>query len=132
VKNLKYALIFFFVVDISMFLASQVTPDMFVSLLPQFDIESTGNTYPRLVGLLFLMLGLTRLYGGLNIEEKGAVAVSIWSWVVELAYVTTEIFRGHFTFSENVVTFVLAPLMFAWSVSYYRKAFRQGVSGGEP
>jgi hypothetical protein len=103
-----------------------------VSSLPQFDIQSAGNSYPRLVGLLFLMLGLGRLYGGLNIQEKGAVAVSMWTWVVELAYVTTEIFRGQFTFSENVATFVLAPLMLAWSIHYYRKTFQRGTSNGEP
>jgi hypothetical protein len=85
-KPLKYALIFFFAVDAMMFLVSQASPDLFVSLLPQFDMESAGNTYPRLVGFLFLMLGLARLYGAVFIKEKGAIVLSMWSWIVELAY----------------------------------------------
>jgi len=122
-KYLKYALIFFFVVDVSIFLVSQVAPVALVTLLPQFNIESAGSTYPRLVGVLFLALGLARLYGALYIEEKGAVAVSMWSWVVELTYVVTELFHGQFAISENLATLVLAPLMLAWSFYYYRNAF---------
>lgn len=122
-KNLKYALTFFFVVDVAIFLVSQVAPNLLVALLPQFNIESVGGTYPRLVGFLFLALGLARLYGGVYIEEKGAVTVSIWSWVIELAYIVTELFHGQFAISENLATLVLAPLMFAWSLYYYRKAF---------
>ena len=75
-RYLKYALIFFFVVDVSIFLVSQVAPDVLETLLPQFNIESAGSTYPRLVGVLFLALGPARLYGGVYIEEKGAVAMS--------------------------------------------------------
>jgi hypothetical protein len=75
-RYLKYALIFFVVVDVSIFLVSQVAPDVLVTLLPQFDIESAGSTYRRLVGVLFLALGLARLYGGVYIEEKRAVAVA--------------------------------------------------------
>jgi len=122
-KYLKYALIFFFVVDAMMFLMSQISPEFFVSALPQFDIQSTDNTYPRLVGILFLALGLARLYGGLYINEKGAFIVSMWSWIIELVYTTIEIFHKQFVFSENIMAFVLAPLMLIWSISYYRKTF---------
>ena len=122
-KYLKHALIFFFVVDVSIFVMSQAAPSMLVTLLPQFDIESAGNTYPRLVGFLFLSLGLARLYGGLYIQERGALIVSMWSWVVELAYVFAELIQGPFIVSENIATFVLAPLILGWSLLYYRKAF---------
>jgi len=122
-KYLKYALIFFFVVDAMMFLFSQINPDLFVSVLPQFNIESADNTYPRLVGVLFLALGIARLYGGLYIKEKGAFIVSIWSWIIELGYTVIEIFQEQFIFSENIMAFVLAPLMLIWSLSYYRKSF---------
>jgi hypothetical protein len=122
-KNLKYALMFFFIVDVAIFLVSQIAPILLVTLLPQFNIESVGGSYPRLVGILFLALGLARLYGGLYIEEKGAVTVSIWSWVIELAYIVTELIHGQFLISENLATLVLAPLMIVWSLYYYRKAF---------
>ena len=122
-KYLKNALIFFFAIDISMFIMSQVAPGLFVSLLPQFNIESTDNIYPRAVGTLFLMLGLARLYGGLYINEKGALIVSMWSWIVELVYTIIEIFHGQFIITENVMAVVLAPLMLAWSVVYYKKTF---------
>jgi hypothetical protein len=99
---------------------SQINSKMVTTLLPQFNIESADNAYPRLVGILFLALGLARLYGGMYFEEKGAIIVSMWSWVVELIYVTTELFRGQFILSENVVTLILAPLMLIWTLYYYK------------
>jgi hypothetical protein len=93
-KYLKPALILFFCVDTLMFLVYQTAPDILATALPQFDIESAGGAYPRLVGKLFLMLGLARLYGGL------------------------------FILSENIVALVLAPLMLGWSLVYYQKRFR--------
>lgn len=122
-KYLKYALIFFFIVDLIIFLVSQIDANLLVSLLPQFNLESEGNTYPRLVGLLFLMLGLARLYGGLYITEKGAFIVSIWSWVVELVYTLSELIYGNFSITENIMALVLAPLMLIWSLVYYNKSF---------
>jgi hypothetical protein len=122
-RYLKHALIFFAVVDFSIFLVYQINPGLFTTLLPQFNIESTGNTYQRLVGNVFLMLGLARLYGAIYINEKGAITVSMWSWVVELTYTITEIFHGHFIIIENVAGLVFAPLMLAWTLIYYRKTF---------
>jgi len=122
-KYLRYALIFFFVVDVLMFVVYQTAPETLATTLPQFDVESVGNTYPRLVGNLFLMLGIARLYGGLCIQEKGAFTVSMWSWVVELVYTVTELLHGQFALSENVMALVLAPLMLGWSLFYYRKTF---------
>jgi hypothetical protein len=122
-KYLRYALIFFFVVDVLMFVVYQTAPESLATALPQFDVESVGNTYPRLVGNLFLMLGIARLYGGLFIQQKGAFTVSMWSWVVELIYTVTELCRGQFALSENVMALVLAPLMLGWSLFYYRKTF---------
>lgn len=122
-NKLKYALIFFSVVDFAIFFMSQIAPDLLVSNLPQFNIESTDNTYPRLVGILFLMLGLARLYGGFFMHEKGAVLLSIWSWVVELIYICSELFIGPFIIAENVATLVLAPLMLVWSIFFYKNTF---------
>ncbi len=124
-KYLKHLLIFFFVVDLIIFLVSQTKPDLLVSLLPQFDIESVGNTYPRLVGILFLALGLMRLYGGLFIKEKGAFIVSIWSWIVELIYTISELIRGEFIVIENLLGLIFAPLMLIWSLVYFKKTFSQ-------
>jgi hypothetical protein len=124
-KHLKYALIFFFIIDISIFLLSQISPELMLSYLPQFDIESAGGTYPRLVGILFLTLGIARLYGGLYIKEKGAFIVSMWSWVVELIYTFSELLHGQFIASENIAGLVLAPLMLIWSLVYFRKTFQQ-------
>lgn len=122
-KYLKYALIFFFVVDIAIFFMSQFNPTLMVEFLPQFNIESIDNTYPRLVGILFLALGLARLYGGLFIKEKGAFIVSMWSWVVELVYTISELLHGQFIASENIAGLVLAPLMLILSLLYFRKTF---------
>ena len=122
-KYLRYALVFVFVVDVSIFLTSLVDPDLLFKLLPQFEVESTGYTYPRLVGVFFLMLGLARLYGATHITEKGAFSLSIWSWVVELIWTITEIVHGQFAASENLVALVVAPLMLVWSVSYFNKTF---------
>jgi hypothetical protein len=72
-KYLRYALIFFFVVDASMFVVYQTAPGLLAGFLPQFDVGEKGNMYPRLVGVLFLMLGIARLYGGICIDERGAV-----------------------------------------------------------
>lgn len=124
-KYLKYALIFFFAVDIAIFFMSQFNPTLLVEFLPQFNIESVNNTYPRLVGILFLALGIARLYGGLYINEKGAFIVSTWSWIIELIYTITELFYGQFVVSENIAGLVLAPLMLIWSLLYYRKFFFQ-------
>ena len=122
-KYLKYALMFFFAVDLLMFLVAHVNSSLLVTFLPQFNIESAGSTYPRLVGNLFLILGLARLYGALYIHEKGAFEVSMWSWVVELIYTVTELFHGQFTLVENIMALVLAPAMLIWSFLYYRKTF---------
>ena len=122
-KYLKYVLIFFFAVDIAIFFISQLSPTLMVEFLPQFNIESIDNTYPRLVGILFLALGLARLYGGLYINEKGAFIVSMWSWVIELIYTITELFYGQFIVSENLAGLVLAPLMLIWSLFYFRKYY---------
>ncbi len=42
-KFLKYALLFFFAVDALMFVGFQVKPELLLSQLPQFDIESAGG-----------------------------------------------------------------------------------------
>jgi len=47
----------------------------------------------------------------------------MWSWVVELIYTVTELRRGQFALSENVMALVLAPLMLGWSLVYYKKTF---------
>lgn len=122
-KYLKYVLIFFFAVDIAVFIISQFNPSLLIEFLPQFDIESVGNTYPRLVGVLFLALGIARLYGGLYIKEKGAFIVSMWSWAVELVYTISELLHGQFIASENIAGLVLAPLMLILSLLYFRKKF---------
>ena len=122
-KYLKYALVGFALVDFVIFIAAQVSPTTLVGLLPQFDIESENNSYPRLVGVLFLMLGLARLYGALHMNEQGAFAVSMWSWVVELIYTTSELLRGQFVLTENLLGLILAPLMLIWSIQYYRIKF---------
>ena len=122
-KYLKYALIFFFIVDLLIFLMAQLNPELLVTLLPQFDLTSGNHTYPRLVGILFLALGLARLYGGLFIQEKGAFIVSIWSWIVELIYTISELFRGQFSVDENMMALVLAPVMLVWSLVYFKKTF---------
>lgn len=122
-KYLKYALIFFFVVDLLIFFLSQFSPEMLIILLPQFAIDSVANAYPRLVGVLFLALGLARLYGGLYMNEKGAFMLSMWSWVVELVYTISELARGTFQVSENLMALVLAPIMLIWSIVYYRRTF---------
>lgn len=51
------------------------------------------------------------------------VAVSIWSWVVELTYTVGEILRGQFALSSNLMALVLAPAMLVWSLLYYRSVF---------
>ena len=71
-KALRYALFFFVVIDATIFLAFQIKPEILLSVLPQFDIESAGGAYPRLVGVLFLALGLARLY-------RPQVKSSLWT-----------------------------------------------------
>ncbi len=122
-KALKYALFFFFVVVVTMFILFQTHPALLLSALPQFDIDSAGGAYPRLVGILFLALGLARLYGGLFMHQKGAFVVSMWSWVIEIIYTISELIHGQFTLIENMMALILAPLMFIWSLSYYLKTF---------
>jgi len=123
-KFLKYVLVFFFIVDVLIFLISQINPELLVEFLPQFNLESVDNTYPRLVGFFFLTLGLSRLYGGLYIKEKGAFVVSMWSWIVELIYTISEIIHGQFTVNENIMALVLAPLMLLWSYMYFKRTFK--------
>ncbi|MGI9626828.1 MAG: hypothetical protein ACR2QM_08335 [Longimicrobiales bacterium] len=122
-KYLRNALVFFFVVDVAIFVVAQVSPSTLVSLLPQFDMGGSGGEYARLVGVLFLALGLARLYGGLYIHERGAFVLSMWSWAVELIYTISELARGTFTTSENVLALVLAPGMLLWSLAYYRRTW---------
>ena len=123
-RYLKHALIFFAVVDVLIFVVSQANPELLVRLQPQFDLESVDNTYPRLVGILFLMLGLARFYGAMYIDQQGALIVSMWSWVVELIYTITEILHGQFVTAENLMALFFAPLMLGWSLAYFRKALR--------
>ncbi|MEM7180663.1 MAG: hypothetical protein AAF518_07110 [Spirochaetota bacterium] len=120
-KYLKGALIFFAIVDFAMFLVYQSNPDLLAPFLPQFNLQSTDHIYQRLVGNLFLMLGLARLYGALYLHEKGAIIVSMWSWVVELVYTSTELAHGQFMLVENIMALVLAPAMLFWSFTFYKK-----------
>jgi len=122
-KYLKYVLVFFFIVDVLIFLIAQVNPELLVEFLPQFNLESVDNAYPRLVGVLFLILGLSRLYGGLYIKEKGAFVVSMWSWIVELTYTISELIHGQFSVIENIMALVLAPIMLLWSFMYFKRTF---------
>ncbi len=69
--------IFFFAIDIAIFFMSQFNSKLMVEFLPQFNKKSVDNTYPRLVGILFIALGLARLYGYLYINEKGIFIVSM-------------------------------------------------------
>jgi len=117
--------VFFFIVDVLIFLIAQVNPELLVEFLPQFNLESVDNTYPRLVGVLFLILGLSRLYGGLYIKEKGAFVISMWSWIVELIYTISEIIHGQFAVNENIMALVLAPVMLFWSFMYFKRTFKQ-------
>lgn len=122
-KYLKQALIFFFIVDIIIFFVYQINPDLMVLFFPQFDLKISGNAYPRLVGILALALGMMRLYGALYIHEKGALIVSLSSWIVELVYIVSEIMRGQFTIIENLLGLIVAPLMIVWTMLYFRKYF---------
>jgi hypothetical protein len=59
-----------FVVDVMLFFA-HINPALLASINPQIDISDGDYSYERLMGILFLALGFTRLCGGLYIEEKG-------------------------------------------------------------
>lgn len=67
------------------------------------------------------MLGLARFYGALYIDQSGAFALSMWSWVVELVYTISELFHGQFILTEIILGLFLAPLMLIWSARYFRK-----------
>ena len=92
--------------------------------MPQFRVEGSGDTYIRLVGFLFLALGLARLYGGLWSQERGAFSLSMWSWAVELTFTVNEIAKGKFALTENAAARVLAPAMLAWSVGLLQAVIR--------
>lgn len=121
-KSLKYALFFFFLIDLFIFLSSQFAPELFLSISPQFNLGGANFSYPRLVGVLFLMIGIVRLYGGLFIHEKGAFQLGIISWGVEISFILIEVCRGQFTFKQNVAVLLACFFMLVWSVYLYRRS----------
>ena len=120
-KSLKYALFFFFLIDLFIFLSSQFAPELFLSISPQFNLGGGNFSYPRLVGILFLMIGIVRLYGGLFIHEKGAFQLGIISWGVEISFILIEVCRGQFTFKQNIAVLLACFFMLVWSVYLYRR-----------
>jgi hypothetical protein len=95
-----------------------------VFVLTMFYFSSNKNI-KLIIGILFLILGLARLYGGLYIKEKGAFIVSMWSWVVEFIYTISELFHGQFIASENIAGLVMTHLMLVWSLIYFNRTFTQ-------
>ena len=112
-KALKYSLVFFFVVDMTIVLVSQLAPRALSWMFPQYDA--------RWVGALFLVLGCARLYGGLRIPDRRAFQVSILSWIVELVYNGIAMVR--MPLFPNVVGTVVCIFMFAWSIVIFRQSY---------
>jgi hypothetical protein len=120
-KYLKYALYFFFLIDLLIFLSSQFAPELFLSISPQFNLGGPSFSYPRLVGVLFLMIGIVRLYGGIFIHEKGAFQLATISWGIEISYILIEVVRGQFDLKQNIAVLLACFFMLVWSVYLYRR-----------
>lgn len=120
IKNLKLALYFFFLIDAFIFLSSQLKPELFLSISPQFNVGGPNFIYPRVVGILFLMIGFVRLYGGIYIQEKGAYQLAMISWVVEIIYILIEIVRGLFSLQQNLFVLMACLFMLIWSLYLFK------------
>lgn len=112
-----------FVFDVLLFVIAYINPELLAFFNPQVIISNGDYSYARLVGIFFLALGFTRLYGGLYIEEKGAFTAFMWTLVVEFFYVLSGIYYGLGTLGESFPPLIPLTIFFIWSAIYYRRTF---------
>ncbi len=120
---LRYAILVFVAIDATIFVTSQVAPETLRQLMPQFDTETGGDAYLRAVGMMFLALGLMRLYGSLFITNKRAFQLALYSWAIELLFTVTELARGASFFSASIAPILVVSGMLIWSCIYYQRHF---------
>lgn len=97
------------------------------------DLDDTIVPSLQRVGLVFLLLGLVRASACRFPRDKGAAILSLWSWVVEFAYIRFEVQRQRANGSLfapvatlAAVMFVIIAFMLGWSYQNYRTKFYKG------
>ena len=124
-KAFKAALYFFALLDGAFFLVAQIQPRVLAEAVPAFAIESGDAAYTRLVGMLFLTLGVLRLCGSLFSEQKLAFQLMMLSWAIELFYFLTAFLHGRVAIADVIPPIVIVTGMLLWSVRQYRAGFGQ-------
>jgi hypothetical protein len=84
------------------------------------------------VGLVFLFLGLARLYGSLYPKDKGAAEIALLSWLCELIFLLAEFqrYRENCFPGKDAIVDVLSvgmglivTFMLGWSYLHYKRKF---------
>jgi hypothetical protein len=115
---LKIFMAFFVILDFSIFMGAYFIPDLFAKMLPQYT--STDDRYSRLIGTIFLMFGIARLHGILNIHEKGAYRVCLWSWILEFGLHAYEIYKGELSLKDGGPILLITGMFTVYLTSQYK------------
>jgi hypothetical protein len=71
------------------------------------------------VGCFFLLCGIARFHGGLHIHEKGAYRVALWSFIVEVIFHASEVYRGTILLKDTAHVFVICGVAILFQTLLY-------------
>jgi len=117
---LQCVLGFFSVVDVGIFYLTQTNPGLIVEKLPHAGVSDIQFT--RLFGCFILMCGIARLHGAMNVTEKGAYRVALWSFIIEILHAALEVHHGALDMEAHKVmpVFVICGATAVWMTVMYK------------
>lgn len=117
---LQWTLGAFALLDVVIFYTTQTDPARIIESMPHAGVSD--EQYTRLFGMFFLLCGIARAHGAMNLTEKGAYRVAIWSFIIEMLQVGLEIQRGALDLEKHKLMhiFVLCGSMVLWMTLMYK------------
>jgi nitrate/nitrite transporter NarK len=106
--------------DVGIFIVSQTYPALLIEKIPQAGASDVMFT--RLFGCFILMCGIARAHGGMNVSEKGAYRVALWSFIIEIVHIALELHHGTMDMEKHklMVVFAVCGGMALWMTLMYK------------
>ena len=105
--------------EFGMLLVSRVKPEKFGELFPPLAGRNGSLERVHLMGTMMLLFGIMRLHGALNIYEKGAYRVALWSWILELAMLAEEVCLNKSELGAVAPAVAITAGAIIWHVAQY-------------
>jgi hypothetical protein len=107
------------VAEFGMLIVSRLQPEKFNELFAPLAGRNPSLERVQLMGTIMFLHGIMRLHGALNIFEKGAYRVALWSWILELAMLVEEVYRNKSEFAAVAPAVAITSAATVWHIAQY-------------